>query len=82
MLEIESRPGATRFEDIQPLVQGAKGKELFAEGDLERDIWSAGMVVGLVDDIPSCEELIQRIVADAEEIISDRLAKVLQALLA
>ena len=64
------------------MVQGAKGKELFAEGDLERGIWSAGMVVGLVDDIPSCEELIQRIVADAEEIISDRLATVLQALLA
>ncbi|MBU13935.1 MAG: nitronate monooxygenase [Gammaproteobacteria bacterium] len=79
VLEIESQTGATRFEDIQPLVQGAKGKELFAEGDLERGIWSAGMVVGLIEDIPSCNELIQRIVADAEEIISDRLAQVLQA---
>jgi nitronate monooxygenase len=37
------------------------------------------MVVGLIEDIPSCNELIQRIVADAEEIISDRLAQILQA---
>lgn len=74
VLEIEARPGPTRFEDIQPLVQGAKGRELFAEGDLERGIWSAGMVVGLIDDIPSCAELVQRIVSEAEGIINERLA--------
>ncbi len=79
VLQIESQPGATKFEDIQPLVQGAKGKELFEEGDLDRGIWSAGMVVGLINDIPSCAELVQRIVADAEEIINERLAKVVQA---
>ncbi len=75
VLEIESQPGQTSFEDIRPLVQGAKGKELFEEGDLDRGIWSAGMVVGLIDDIPSCEELIDRIVAEAESIINDRLNK-------
>lgn len=78
VLQIESQPGATKFEDIQPLVQGAKGKALFEEGDLDKGIWSAGMVVGLIDDIPSCAELVQRIVAEAEEIIRDRLAKVVQ----
>ena len=79
VLEIESQPGATRFEDIQPLVQGAKGKELFEEGDLDRGIWSAGMIVGLIDDIPTCEELIDRIVSEAEEIISERLQKLASA---
>ncbi len=74
VLEIEAQPGATDFEDIRPLVAGTKGKELFNSGDLESAIWSAGMVVGLIDDIPSCEELIQRIVAEAEEIIGGRLA--------
>jgi len=73
------RRGATKFEDIQPLVQGIKGKELFEQGDLDRGIWSAGMVVGLIDDIPSCEELVARIVADAEAIISERLTAVMQA---
>jgi len=73
VVEIESRPGEVKFEDIQPLVQGVKGRELFDGGDLDKGIWSAGMIVGLIDDNPSCEELITRIVAEAEDIISNRL---------
>lgn len=79
VVEIESRPGQTKFEDIQPLVQGVKGRELFDGGDLDRGIWSAGMVVGLIDDNPSCEELVSRIVAEAEDIISNRLAQMVAA---
>ena len=79
VLEIEAQEGPTRFEDIQPLVQGTKGMELFDDGDLDKGIWSAGMIVGLIDDIPSCEELITRIVAEAEEIISQRLGQMLSA---
>lgn len=79
VLEIESRPGATDFEDIRPLVAGTKGKELFDEGELEHGIWSAGMVIGLIDDIPNCKELIERIVAEAESIISERLAGMVSA---
>jgi NADH:quinone reductase (non-electrogenic) len=74
VVEIESRPGETKFEDIQPLVQGVKGRELFDDGDLDKGIWSAGMIVGLIDDNPSCEELVSRIVAEAEDIITNRLA--------
>lgn len=77
VLEIEAQEGPTRFEDIQPLVQGTRGRELFDDGDLDKGIWSAGMIVGLIDDIPSCEELITRIVAEAEEIISQRLGQML-----
>lgn len=73
VLAIEAQPGETRFEDIRELVSGAKGKELLENGELDQGIWSAGMVVGLIDDIPACEELIQRIVKDAKAIIKDRL---------
>ena len=73
VIEIESMPGKTQFEDLQSLVQGVKGRELFDTGDLDKGIWSAGMIVGLIDDIPSCHELISRIVAEAEEIIKRRL---------
>ena len=73
VVEIEARPGETKFEDIQPLVQGVKGRELFDEGDLDKGIWSAGMIVGLIDDNPSCEELVTRVVAEAEDILSNRL---------
>jgi NAD(P)H-dependent flavin oxidoreductase YrpB (nitropropane dioxygenase family) len=55
------------------LVAGVKGRELFQDGDLDKGIWSAGMIVGLIDDIPSCDELVARIVSEAEAIISQRL---------
>ena len=79
VLEIESRDGATNFEDIAPLVQGTRGREVFNSGDLEHGIWSAGMVIGLIDDIPSCADLIAGIVSEAEEIISQRLTQMLSA---
>jgi len=79
VVEIESRPGETKFEDIQPLVQGVKGRELFDGGDLDKGIWSAGMIVGLIDDNPSCEELVARIVEEAEDILSNRLSDMISA---
>ena len=78
VVDIEARPGKTKFEDIQSLVQGVKGRELFNDGDLDKGIWSAGMIVGLIEDNPSCEELICRIVREAEDIISNRLSKMLE----
>ena len=77
VMEIEARPGETKFEDIQPLVQGVKGRELFDGGDLDKGIWSAGMIVGLIDDNPSCEDLVTRIVAEAEDILSNRLREMI-----
>ncbi|HEY1966675.1 MAG TPA: nitronate monooxygenase family protein [Pseudonocardia sp.] len=62
------------FEDIRELVAGLRGVKVFETGDLDHGIWSAGMVQGLIRDIPTCEELISRIVRDAEEIITGRLA--------
>ena len=79
VLEIEAQPGETKFEDIQSLVQGVKGRELFEDGDVETGIWSAGMIVALIDDIPSCEELITRMVDEAEAIIHERLDKLASA---
>ena len=71
VLEIEARPGATKFEDLAPLVAGSEGRELLKSGSMDSGIWSAGMVVGLIDDIPTCKELVERIVTDAEAIIDD-----------
>ena len=73
VVAIEARAGETQFEDIAPLVKGVRGRELFESGDLEHGIWSAGMVIGLIDDIPSCQSLVARIVAEAETIITQRL---------
>lgn len=72
VVAIEAKGGA-KFEDIQHLVAGVRGRQAMADGDADGGIWSAGMVQGLIDDIPSVKELIERIVADAEAIIRSRL---------
>lgn len=78
VLEIESRPGDTDFADLKDLVAGVRGRERCIEGgDIEGGVWTAGLVMGLIHDIPSCQELIDRIVAEAREAVSDRLLSML-----
>ena len=54
---------------------GARGKLVYENGDIDYGVWSAGQVLGIIDDIPSCEELLNRMVSEAEEIINNRLGK-------
>ncbi|OXM72701.1 MULTISPECIES: NAD(P)H-dependent flavin oxidoreductase [Amycolatopsis] len=65
-----------KFEDVRDLVAGARGRRVFEDGDLELGIWSAGMVQGIIDDVPTVAELIERIVTEARDLIG-RLASVL-----
>lgn len=69
------RAGGAKFEDVKDLVAGARGKVVYEAGDPDYGIWSAGQIQGLIHDIPTCAELIHRIVREAEEIITGRLAK-------
>lgn len=62
-----------RFEDVRPLVAGARGRAVFEQDDLDEGIWTAGIVQGLIDDIPTVAELIERMVAEARELIEGRL---------
>jgi nitronate monooxygenase len=62
-----------KFEDVRELVAGARGKMVYATGDADEGIWSAGQVQGLIHDIPTCAELVSRIMRDAEAIIQSRL---------
>ena len=71
--DITRRPGAV-FEDVAELVSGIKGREMLETGELEAGIYWAGMSQGLIDDIPTCGELLDRIRADVVSIVRDRLA--------
>ncbi len=62
-----------QFEDIAHLVSGKRGVKVYETGDLDAGIWWIGTAMGLIDDVPTAGELVSRIVADAEEIISGRL---------
>lgn len=74
VLEISAKPDSV-FDDIRPLVAGAKGREALETGDIETGLVWAGMVQGLIHDVPSCAELIGRIITDAETIVSSRLGE-------
>jgi len=73
-----SQPGA-KFGDVQELVAGTAGRELLRTGDLSRGVFWAGMVQGLIHDIPTCQELIDRIIGEAEAIVRERLASMMAA---
>jgi NADH:quinone reductase (non-electrogenic) len=72
------KEGAT-FDQVRELVAGARGKMVYATGDADHGIWSAGQVQGLIYDIPSCAELVSRIMREAETIIRSRLEGMMSA---
>ncbi len=74
VVRIERRPGGAKFEDVRGLVSGLRGKVVYENGDKDFGIWSAGIAIGLINDIPTCEDLLNRIEAEAEAII-DGMAK-------
>lgn len=78
VVAIEKKGGA-KFEDIKDLVAGTRGGQVYETGDTDFGIWSAGQTQGLIHDIPSCKELVERIISEAEAIIRGRLDKVLVA---
>jgi NAD(P)H-dependent flavin oxidoreductase YrpB (nitropropane dioxygenase family) len=61
--------------EIGPRVAGGKGRQVYEEGDIEGGIWTVGLVQALIDDIPTCAELIRRIVLDAQALICTRLTR-------
>ncbi|KAB2886425.1 MAG: nitronate monooxygenase [Albidovulum sp.] len=67
VVAIENRPGGATFEDIRPLVAGARGKAALESGDVDAGLVWASQVMGLVDDIPTCAELLERMVAECRE---------------
>jgi nitronate monooxygenase len=74
-IEME-REGKT-IAEIGPIVTGQKGRVVYETGDLEHGIWSAGTSMGLIRDIPTCRELVESIVSEAERLIADRLTRLL-----
>ena len=73
VLRLSGQEQAT-FDDVRSLVSGAKGRAALETGDLDAGLIWAGQIQGLIHDVPTCAELIFRIVKDAEALIKGRLA--------
>jgi nitronate monooxygenase len=67
--EIEKLPGA-KFEDIKALVAGVRGRAALETGDVDGGLVWAGLGIGLMHDIPTCADLVQRIVAECREALA------------
>ncbi|HDR9585809.1 NAD(P)H-dependent flavin oxidoreductase [Burkholderia stabilis] len=77
LLEKERQLGAEiRFEDIVDEVAGVYPR-VMRDGDLDAGAWSCGMVAGLIHDVPSVAELIRRVMSEAEQIVRQRLSKMI-----
>jgi nitronate monooxygenase len=78
VLAIEAQDGETDFADIRHLVAGSAGRtKVLDEGDINGGIWTAGMVIGLINDIPTCDILLKRIIAEAKDAAKTRVAVLL-----
>lgn len=71
---VEKEKQGCKFEDIRHLVSGERGRQVYVNGDIDAGIWTCGISVGLIHDVPSSQELVQRIGREAEEHVN-RLAK-------
>ena len=79
LLEKEQRLGSDlKFEDIIDEVAGVYPK-IMLDGDMDAGVWSCGMVAGLIDDIPTCKQLIDTIMQEADDLINRRLASMTNA---
>jgi NADH:quinone reductase (non-electrogenic) len=66
--------GGMQWVGRAELVSGARGRTVYETGDPDAGVWTAGLVQGLIHDIPTVAELVGRIVGEAEQIIIERLA--------
>ena len=65
------------FDDVRDLVAGARGRTVFETGDLNAGVWTVGTSQGLIHDVPTVADLVERIIIEAEETIADRLPKLM-----
>ena len=74
IIEIQNQEGST-FADIAHLASGARGRErALANGEVDGGVWWAGQTQGLIGDVPTTAELVERIVSEGRSIVTDRLA--------
>jgi nitronate monooxygenase len=77
VVAILNEPGSN-FDDVSNLVRGSRGRQLLESGDLDAGIYWAGQVQGLIHDVPTVNELIERIIREAKTLVQDRLQNALR----
>jgi nitronate monooxygenase len=77
IVEISKRPGAT-FEDIAHLASGARGRaEVLGKGEMDGGLWWASQAQGLIHEVGTCAEVVDKIMAEAEDLVTQRLPELI-----
>jgi nitronate monooxygenase len=77
IVEISKRPGAT-FEDIAHLASGARGRaEVLGKGDMDGGLWWASQAQGLIHEVGTCAEVVDKIMAEAKDLVTKRLPEMI-----
>lgn len=71
---VEKLNAGAQFPEVRDLVSGQRGRTVYENGDIDAGIWSCGLVQGIINDIPTCDEVVTRITNEAADIITGRLA--------
>ncbi|KAK2599662.1 hypothetical protein N8I77_011397 [Diaporthe amygdali] len=72
-LKVERESKTGEFAEIAPFVSGQRGRQVFINGDPDYGVWTAGQVIGLIHDIPTCKDLVERISVEAEGSLKEKL---------
>ncbi|GAB1206162.1 hypothetical protein APSETT445_004844 [Aspergillus pseudonomiae] len=64
-LKIEKESPSGEFSEIAPFVSGQRGRQVFLNGNINHGVWTVGQAIGLIQDIPTCEELVRRVERDS-----------------
>ncbi|KAF1813595.1 2-nitropropane dioxygenase [Eremomyces bilateralis CBS 781.70] len=69
-IKIEKESTTGQFEEVAPYMSGQRGRQVFLNGDKDYGVWTAGQVIGLIHDIPTCVDLLKRIEKEAIDTLS------------
>ncbi|KAF2864591.1 inosine monophosphate dehydrogenase [Piedraia hortae CBS 480.64] len=72
-IKVERESTTGKFEEVAPYVSGKRGRQVFLNGDKDYGVWTAGQVIGLIHDIPTCADLLTRMEREAAETLKQRL---------
>jgi len=75
VLALEHRPGGASFDDLRELVAGARGNAALHSGQVDDGVVWAGQVIGLIDDIPTCAQLLERMMAECHACLGSALER-------
>lgn len=78
-LVVQKLNDGAEFEGVRELVAGSRGRQVYETGDIEFGTWSVGLVQGLIHDVPTVGELVDRIMVEAEALINTRLGDLIVA---